>query len=73
MNDLELVSTDDLLDEIMKRFDHVVFIGRKDGAEEPNVYHRRWAGDYHTCIGLSHDMQDRILSDLIEIEEDEDD
>lgn len=52
MMELELVSTDDLLDEIATRFDSGVFIARTMRDEtRDDVRYDQW-GDYTACMGL---------------------
>ena len=56
---LELASTDDLLDEVFQRFDHAVFAGMKvrpDGKPESpdgQIYEKKKSrGNTRTCQGL---------------------
>ena len=52
--DLAFFSTEDLVDELVKRFDHVIFAGLKvQGDELPYIIHRRQEGNHLTCIGLA--------------------
>lgn len=58
---VELAQTDELMDELMKRFDNAVFHGTKrrpiDAADKGcNVFCIRTMGDPHTCIGLSYSL-----------------
>jgi hypothetical protein len=58
-NDLSLVSFDDLIAELHKRFDIFIFSGmqfRKIGSEELHTV-RRWAGNKATCAGLASQLQ----------------
>lgn len=61
--DLELASTDDLLDEILRRFDTCVFAGLK--VERPNVETEEycWFGHSLACTGLTANLQAKILRD----------
>lgn len=52
MNRLDLVSTDDLINELLIRFDHVSFAGRRDISFEHVQYCDQLKGDYMVCIGL---------------------
>lgn len=64
MTDLEFISTDELLDELTRRFDHAVFSGSKevDGLREAtNV---QWRGDTLKCLGLAEWARDRMLRDF---------
>ena len=74
-SDLELVSTADLLNEAMGRFDHSGFFGlRIISGEEGDIGRhnilRQWCGNSHTCAGLAVDLEGSILNDLWESEED---
>jgi hypothetical protein len=75
MTDLELVSDDDLLDELLNRFDHACFVGMR--VSIPADYHgytRRHKGNSHTCVGLLQELSSGILDDFHErqIVDDED-
>lgn len=59
--DLSLVPTDDLLDALKARFDHIVFSGLRVGGKERNdAEHRLWHGHAGQCVwlasGLIHDI-----------------
>ena len=66
MPDLELVSTDDLIAELLRRMDHAVFSGlrvtveNEDGTSDNNAVHA-WTGCSVTCAGLAGEAQFRIL------------
>jgi hypothetical protein len=62
-HELELVSTDALVSELMSRFDHAVLVGLLDWDEDTQRIHRRWKGDTHTCVGLAADMERVMLVD----------
>jgi len=62
--DLELVDTDDMIDELHKRFDHSVFVGMKDTSDTAAVTKRRWKGEAHTLAGLCYDVSMCILQDF---------
>jgi hypothetical protein len=66
--DLSLVSTENLITEILERVDHgIVSLMRTNcGGDETNVYTRHWTGNSHTCCGLADDVKDRILSEFRE-------
>ena len=53
MNDLSLVSTDDMLKELSKRYDSLVFIGLFDRTKDN--YRRDFFSTGHavTCLGLA--------------------
>ena len=53
--DLKLTPTEDLLDEVLSRFEHAVFGGMRcdEHAPETCSYKRRWKGNIATCMGLA--------------------
>jgi hypothetical protein len=63
--DLELVETEDLIEALMRRFDHSVFVGMAVGVGSPQAIEirRRWVGNSHTCMGLASDVGQAIWSD----------
>jgi len=68
MQDLKLLETDALLNELNSRFDHLVFVGLKtltlDTSELNRILIKRfWDGNSHTCVGLCEDLARRILRD----------
>lgn len=61
MIDLGLVSTDELLIEVMKRFDSSIFAGHKNLADQGPMKtvrsrYRRWNGDRSVCSGLCFEV-----------------
>jgi hypothetical protein len=66
MADLELVPTDDLVEELVNRCDHLALemMRVNERGEETHLYIRRWAGNSHTCIGLCWDLASKITEDL---------
>ena len=67
---LELVSTDDLVDEIFRRHDYgVVCAGRpaKDGFR--NEWLLRWSGPVHACIGVATHMAASLTKAMSEASE----
>ena len=65
--DLELASTDELLDELMGRFKNAIFCGMKEAATESAYIHRRWQGDYMACTGLSDWIRRCILDQFADL------
>lgn len=53
MIDLETVSTDDLIDELQRRFDHSIFAGVKEMDDSHDASDVRWKGSRLQCAGLS--------------------
>lgn len=70
--DASLLPTAELIDQLMTRFDGVVFCAvqdRKDAVGEGmNIVWRR-KGDHHRCIGLAHHVIVRCQEDLDDITE----
>lgn len=60
------VATDDLLNEVLSRFDHAVFIGHQDRMKDRSRIVRRWKGNAHTISGLAHDVANVVLADMHE-------
>lgn len=62
MENLDLVPTEELVDELLRRSDHAVISllrVRTGQATEAESY---WAGNAYTAIGLCHALQDRICA-----------
>lgn len=74
MSDLSLIPTDDLLDALEIRFDHMIFSGAQITGTEVDEGQTKWGGHLLFCQGLAasllRDLQDaeRGLTD-----DDEDD
>ena len=70
MNDLSLVSLDDLLNEVFSRFDGFVCMGVQK-ATKPNIdiYFRRWSGGSATCLGLCSLLELELKKDYDKDEE----
>jgi len=54
-----LVSTDDLIEELLGRFDHAAFIGMQCGVQHDtrnHAFYRRYVGNTMTVMGLCMDM-----------------
>jgi len=79
MEDLKLVSTDDLVAELLSRHDHAVFMGVKIKSYQPGQETkeelasidslRRWIGNSYTCAGLCSSLSKSILNDFSEREQ----
>lgn len=57
MNDLSLIETDTLINELSKRFDASIFMGiqhKVAGLNESKIdnYVHRWFGGHANCLGL---------------------
>lgn len=58
--DLALVSTDELLDELVRRHDAMIFAAYQDRTDELSMYSRRWHGGNIPCLGLARFVSLRI-------------
>lgn len=54
MSDLDLVSTDDLIDELGKRFDNAAFVGQVQRTDDGGNVYFRFYGDPFCLVGLFH-------------------
>ena len=74
--DLELITTEDLIEELMRRADHGVFSAmivtkdNKDGSGDNYAQHV-WKGCSLTCAGLAAELQQRILRKRMDQPEEE--
>lgn len=59
--DLELVETSELLDELLRRFDHVVFAGLKEMDSGRYANSSRWKGCHFTCSGAAQMLSERVI------------
>ena len=70
---LDLVSTSDLLDAVLARFDHAIFGGMSartiDETEQAGL--QVFVGDPWFCAGLCADVSRTVLADADAYEEDE--
>jgi len=60
MPDLTLISTSDLLDELMDRHDSSIFASFQNRTDKEMWYMRRWQGGNIPCLGLARFIQRRI-------------
>lgn len=72
---LELASTDDLINELVHRFDHAVFCGLRCPIDGRFEMCRRWYGNSLTCNGLANDIGITIIDEFhkngFDVEDDE--
>lgn len=59
-NDLALISTKDLIDEIVKRHDGMVIAGIKFNTQTSYVLTKHWSGNHFVCLGVIEDMKHQI-------------
>lgn len=62
---LDTVSTDELLDELIARHDHVVFVALKDVTKESVISTRRWQGNQYVCMGLIDCIKLKIAASVL--------
>lgn len=58
--DLTLVSTDDLMDEVSKRSEAMIFAAYQNRSKDDNWYIRRWSGGNIPALGLARFIGKRI-------------
>lgn len=63
MKDINLCSTNELLEELLSRFDHCVFAALKCRDNQTLMTKRKFKGNSDTCIGLAHKIQQLIYED----------
>ena len=66
---LDLISDEELIDEIISRFDHAVFGGIKEIHEDDDEITREWAGKEFTCKGIAIGIIEKINEDMNGVEE----
>lgn len=75
MNELELATTDEILKELLSRFENAVFCGVKLPIGEQQAVVGQWRGNALTCVGLAQSIaQSALLEcqfDDTDVEEDE--
>ena len=63
-SDLELVETDALLAELMRRYEHCIFAGLQIKTPRPMNFQIRFHGQHHTVMGLTTHAQLAVMADL---------
>lgn len=59
--DLDLVETDVLIEALKRRYDFMIFMGRKIiGANGISITKRRFHGDTFMCVGLCTNLADAL-------------
>jgi len=66
--DLSLESSNDLVDELFSRFDHIILAGMRIGHPQPTQFSHatRWHGNGHTCIGMAWETATCIQREMRE-------
>ena len=52
MGDLNFVSREELIKELQRRFDEMVFIGASQRTQKTEDLTISFSGSYHACVGL---------------------
>ena len=60
MTDLSLVDSDDMLDELARRNDAMIFAAYQNRTKDESWYIRRWHGGNIPALGLARFIQKRI-------------
>lgn len=65
MNDLSLVSIDNIITELSNRYEHFIFSGMQTGigGKDKILTTRKWGGNSATCVGLASMLAGVISSD----------
>ena len=66
---LDLVSDEELVNELSNRFDHIAFAGRKDVCTDSVETYRYWSGDKDISVGLCMAVIEKIREYNYEDEE----
>lgn len=65
-----LIPTMQLVNELLNRFDHAIFVGAKSINRDDKITIRRWRGNHHTCAGMAMDVAQTTINTLHDIEAD---
>lgn len=59
LKDITLYSTNDLIDELINRFEHAIFAGMQTAvhSKEDIIIKRQWKGNNTTCCSLVSELQ----------------
>jgi hypothetical protein len=74
MKPIQEFSDEDLIEELMERYDHIVIGSRRDltSSENPKAQRRRWwKGDTEICIGLAHSVAQDLVNKTWGIDQDD--
>jgi hypothetical protein len=55
MMDIELVTTDEIFEELCRRFNHCIFCGLNERSDDEVMIVRKISGNSHTCAGLAYE------------------
>lgn len=73
MTELSIVSTNEMLDELAKRNDAMIFAAYQNRSEDTSWYYRRWHGGNIPALGLARFIQKRIEEACNDMDTDTDD
>ena len=62
-HDMSLIPTQDVLNELKGRFEHMVFKGQRKENSGRSVAMFDWHGEHAICLGLCAEVQFEILND----------
>lgn len=66
MTEISLISTEDLMTEVMGRFSGSIFMGVQSRTKHnQDTYYRRWSGGDAVCIGLTDLLGEIIKNDYL--------
>lgn len=66
MEEIQLVPTDDLINELLRRYEHSVFAAFESLQDDKTLYVSRWKGNSATCAGLCSKTVESIWTDFRE-------
>ena len=69
MTDLSLISSDDMLDELARRSDAMIYACYQNRTAEEHWYQRRWCGGNIPCAGLVKFIGRRIASAMDQMDQ----
>lgn len=69
MKDINLCSTNELLEELLSRFDHCIFAAMKIRDNETKITKRKYKGDVDICISLAQKIQQFVYENWQKNEE----
>ncbi len=64
VTEIALASTDDLINELLARYEHGVFCALRILTDDETTIVRRWKGNAVTCAGLGTEAAHAVLADL---------
>ena len=68
-HDMSLIPTQDVLNELKSRFEHMVFKGQRKENDGKSVAMFDWRGEHAICLGLLAEVGHDILKDKDETTE----